>query len=357
MAIIVYTGVMGSGKTYEAVSTAALTALRAGRRVVTNISGFNFERIRDHLGEFKDGSHLEPDRVVVIPSKRITEDHFFFDPDLEHDSLVKPGDLVLIDEVWAFWGKDSKLSPEHQKFFRMHRHYTEAATGVSCDLVVMIQDLASLHRFIRGVIESNFKFTKMKTLGLSSRYRVEVYEGNSQRKASLVSASVKKYDKAIFPLYKSYDAGIGKESVVDDRQNLFKNKWFVLIMIGSLVGVISAGTWFFKFVYRMRNPDSQAEHAASTSKSPPGAKPAAAGASASAAPVAALPARSAAVLVAVWSSPKGGGRALIRTADGRQVFVPVTSGVLDGWSSQVEFEGAMVSFGLGQAGAVAGGAK
>lgn len=49
MAIMVYTGVMGSGMTYEVVSMAALNALRQGRRVVTNIAGFNFSSIRVQL--------------------------------------------------------------------------------------------------------------------------------------------------------------------------------------------------------------------------------------------------------------------------------------------------------------------
>jgi len=251
MAIIAYTGVMGSGKTYEAVKSAAMAALKAGRRVVTNISGFNYEAIRDYLGPL-DGDLLQPEKVLVVPSSRVTEPHFFYDPDVEADSVVKPGDLALLDEVWAFWGREVKLSPEHQKFFRMHRHYTELGTGMSCDLVLMIQDLTSLHRFIAGVLESSFKFTKMKSLGLTSRYRVEVYEGNKQRKATLVSASVNKYDKRIFPLYTSYDGGHGKERTVDDRQNLLRNPWFLSVAIVSTLALIAGAWWFVGWVQKMR---------------------------------------------------------------------------------------------------------
>src|SRR5476649_1354614 len=111
MAIMAYTGVMGSGKSYEGVSSAALTALRAGRRVVTNISGFNYEKVRDHLGRLADGELLAADKVLVVPSKRISEDDFFYDPEVQAESVVRPGDLVLIDEVWAFWGSGQKLLP------------------------------------------------------------------------------------------------------------------------------------------------------------------------------------------------------------------------------------------------------
>lgn len=342
MAIMVYTGVMGSGKTYEGVGTAALNALRAGRRVVTNIAGFNYERIRAFLGKLASGDELGEDRVVVVPSARITDPHFFYDPENNADSVVKPGDLVLIDEVWAFWGTDSKLHPEHQKFFRMHRHYTEEGAGTSCDLVIMIQDLMSLHRFIRGVIESNFKFTKMKTLGLSSCYRVEVYEGNKQRKANLVSATVKKYDKRIFPLYKSYDGGVGKESVVDGRQNLFHNKWFLFVMICAVVGLIGAGTWFARYVGHMINggKDQKPSPAAvaPTSTAPGAASPAAA--------VTPTP-PSDVRLVALTELATGETLVVFQLADGRLVRQRMNGGLIDGWESQASYQGRLVGFSFG----------
>lgn len=351
MAIIVYTGVMGSGKTYEAVRTAALGALKAGRRVVTNISGFNFEAIRDHLGEFPDGSLLEADKVVVIPSRRITEPHFFFDPSSTEESVVKPGDLVLIDEVWEFWGTDAKLPPEHQKFFRMHRHYTEVDSGISCDLLIMIQDLMSLHRFIKGVVESNLKFTKMKTLGLSSRYRVDVFEGNKQRKANLVSSSVNKYDKRIFPLYKSYDAGAGKEGVVDGRQNLLANKWFLGSMAVAVLGLLWAGWWFVGYVAHLRSggvthkPASEQGSPANGQAAAPGAPPT------NSTPAVASDTR----LIGVIAPSAGETTVILQLADGRILRQRMNAGLVDGWQSVAGYQGHMAGFYFG--GATGGKAK
>jgi zona occludens toxin len=342
MAIMAYTGVMGSGKSYEAVATAALTAFRAGRRVVTNIAGFNYEAIRDYLGTMPDGSTLAADRVLVIASKRITEPDFFFDPDRPADTVVKPGDLVLIDEVWAFWGTDSKLSSEHQKFFRMHRHYTESISGISCDLVIMIQDLMSLHRFIRGVLESTLKCTKLKSLGLSSRYRVEIYEGNKQRKATLVSVFLRKYDKRIFPLYKSYDAGTGKENVVDNRQNLFSNRWFLLVMAASLIGLVASSVWFYRYLGHLRNPESgkKPDSLSSSSSSSPG--------SASGSPQSGLPSANVNSndmrLVGLIERHGGDTIAVIQMADGRVIQHRMEAGVIDGWRSSVGYQGRFASF-------------
>ena len=343
MAIIVYTGVMGSGKTYEAVSTAALTALRQGRRVVTNISGFNYEAIREHLGDLKDGSHLDADRVLVVNSSRITEPYFFYDPDVVHDSVVKPGDLVLIDEVWAFWGTGLKLSTEHQKFFRMHRHYSETGTGTSCDLLIMIQDLASLHRFIRGVVQSTFKFSKMVTLGLTSRYRVEVYEGNKQNRATLVSANVNKYDKRIFPLYKSYDGVDGKEKTVDDRQNLFANKWFLFVFACAFVALISAGWWLFSWIGEMTSGGKDAKQAIPTQSQPSFSN----SQSQTLLTPALVPLSAEFRLVAVLETPSGETFLTFQTPDGRFVRKRMDAGHIDGWQTVAGFEGRMVGFTFG----------
>lgn len=348
MAIMAYTGVMGSGKSYEGVGTAALNALREGRRVVTNISGFNLDAIREYIGPLRDGSMLESEKVVVIPSQRITQANFFFDPEAAAgaaESVVRPGDLVLVDEAWAFWATDSKLSAEHQKFFRMHRHYTEVQSGTACDLVILIQDLSSLHRFIRGVLESTFRFTKLKTLGLSNRYRIECYEGNKQRKGTLVSAAIKRYDKRIFALYKSYDAGTGKESVVDGRQNLFHNKGFVFIMVAALAGLLGAGWWFVAYVHKLQSGGSTVK---------PGAS----------APLQAVPASPTAIverpsslaggsdvrLVGLLGHRSGETTAIFQLGDGRIVQQRMSAGVIDGWQSVVGHQGRMVGFYFGSKG-------
>jgi zona occludens toxin len=346
MAIIAYTGVMGSGKTYEAVKSAALPALKAGRRVVTNISGFNYEAIRDYLsGSLSEP--LEKEMIVVIKSARVTEPNFFYNPEVEAESVVKPGDLVLLDEVWMFWGTDSKLSEEHKTFFRMHRHYTEEGSGTSCDLVLMIQDLMSLHRFIRAVLESSYKFTKLKTLGLTSRYRVEVFEGRRQTRPTLVTASINKYDQRIFPLYKSYEGSNGKEKTVDGRQNLFRNYWFLSILIGSALGVTTLGWMFYGLVQKMLgggNDQASVETVAAPVNSQIVPRsPAQTLSTASNATPAAIPAKDV-KLVAIISPSEGEAFAVLRTSEGYYVHQRMKGGVVDGWQSLASHQGRMVGF-------------
>lgn len=430
MAISVYTGVMGSGKSFEAVKTGVLGALVKGRRVVTNITGLNQDRCLDYL--VKKGHKRENlGTVVVVTNSRVSEPNFFpsedsapfrFDvPDFvplrelrfygEHytlntgknftrtvfqlmlphlkrladvnkdigsclveaatrewkgfdfeyfrdrpcgevfaeipdsgPSVVQPGDFVVIDEAWRYWSDANMLSPEHMNFFRMHRHYVDEK-GQTCDLLVLIQDFGSLNRFLRGVCELVLIFYKMKSLGLMSRYRVEVYEGKP-RKATLTSRSVwQKYDKAIFPLYQSYDGNQGKETATDDRQNLFKNKRLMFFFAVVLIGFIWSSSWFYSYLAKMTSGGKKdaTSPAVTSMQPPPGRVGAPGGSGAASKPVSSRSDSSLVGLVQLGSEAV----AFIRQPDGRVFTQRLDAGILDGWQSVVMQDGQQVGFSFG----------
>ena len=167
----------------------------------------------------------------------------------EQPSIVQGGDLVCIDECWNFWGTDNKIPDggEHMRFFRMHRHYTDPATGVTCDLALMIQDLGTLNRKIRAVIEMTTRTVKLKSLGAPKTYRIELYEGNKITKQAKTAVYVKRYDKAIFPLYKSYAAGTGTEKSIDKRQNILTNPRLWIMAVLVFVFFSAGGTFAYRF--------------------------------------------------------------------------------------------------------------
>lgn len=256
MAINAYCGVMGSGKSYEVVQGPLLDAIATGRRVVTNVDGINEERIHEFLVSKGrgDGSHFGA--VVHVRTDDISEPAFF---PVEHESaegatvtpgFVQPGDLLVVDEAWKLWASDKKISEEHMAFFRMHRHFTHPATGVACDVVLMVQDIGDLHRKVKPVVELSFRMHKLKSLGLSSGYRVEQYEGWKQNSKTRVGTYVRKYSKEIFPLYKSYAGVGGKEAVVDKRQNVLRNKRLWLIVGVMLVMPIVSVRFLWSFFHR-----------------------------------------------------------------------------------------------------------
>ncbi len=254
MAINVYSGLMGSGKTYEIIRSVLVPAISSGRRVVSNISGLNAEKIHEYcLEHHKNIKPKEFGEIVLVTDERITEDGFFpIDGKPEIASVVQHGDLVVIDEAWRFWSTGQKISDEHQQFFRMHRHFTHPETNVSCDLSFIFQSVSDIHRQLKAVVEIHFRTTKLKSLGLTKQYRVQVYEGAKQTKSALSSTYLQSYDKNIFPLYQSYAAGVGKEVMQDKRQNIFRQKSFWIFL--SLA--ILAFTWGFYTVFSLFNGGS-----------------------------------------------------------------------------------------------------
>ena len=239
MPINAYTGLMGSGKSFECVRSVIIPAIAKGRRVVTNVDGIDGDAIRAFIHE-REGIQLDKlGQVVHCQNADVFKDDFlpYGEP---VDTFCLPGDLVCIDEAWRFWGTDSKIHTHHRVFFREHRHYVHPDTKVSCDLVLMVQDIGDLHRILKAVVELSFRTTKAKSLGLAKVYRVEMWEGWKQAVKARVAVEVKKYDPEIFPLYSSYTGGQGKEVTVDDRQNILKNPKLWAMAAGTvLCGLVS----------------------------------------------------------------------------------------------------------------------
>ena len=243
MPINAYTGLMGSGKSYECVASVIVPAVAKGRRVVTNVDAIDSDAIRAYVHEKQSIPYEKLGEVVHCSNNDVSKPEF-----LPHgtavDTLVQPGDLVCIDEAWRFWGTDQKICTEHKIFFREHRHYAHPVTGVTCDLVLMVQDIGDLNHILKTVVELSFRTTKIKSLGLHKIYRVEMWEGWKQAAKARVGVENKKYNPEVFALYSSYAGGTGNEVRVDDRQNILKNPkvWIFLFMIvfggiGSIWGV------------------------------------------------------------------------------------------------------------------------
>ncbi|RZI43724.1 zonula occludens toxin [Herbaspirillum sp. HC18] len=254
MPINVYTGLMRSGKTYEVVSEVIVPAVLSGRDVVTNTDGISEERIHAYLSEkhpAKDSSRFG--RIRHVSNEDVFKPDFlpyYDDGKAAHtDTIVQPGDLVCIDEGWRFWGTDCKLHKHHKSFFLEHGHFTHPETGVACDLVLMIQDMGTLHRFVKNVVAFSFRTHKKVSLGMSNTYSVTMWEGYKQTKYSSVGNWVRRYNKAIFPLYSSFKGGAdGKLVNADARQNILKNKGlWILIALVAFVGVVGVlgVRWFF----------------------------------------------------------------------------------------------------------------
>jgi zona occludens toxin len=253
MPINVYTGLMRSGKSYEVVSQVILEAVAQGRRVVTNVDGIDSDLIRAHVANVRKVSIDGLGTVIHCTNEQVFLPDFlpFYDDQksAQTDTFCQPGDLVCVDEAWRFWGTDCKLLKQHKSFFLERGHFVHPETKVACDLVLMIQDMSTLHRFVRNVVAFSFRTHKKVSLGLANTYSVNMWEGSKMTRATMIGTWVRKYDKAIFPLYSSFKGGEqGKTVNVDKRQNILGNKklWAMggaIVVLGA-VGVYGVVRFF-----------------------------------------------------------------------------------------------------------------
>ncbi|RYY01725.1 MAG: Zonular occludens toxin [Gammaproteobacteria bacterium] len=251
MTINAYTGLVGTGKTYECVKSVILPAVLSGRNVITNIDGIDNDAIRSFLSEKHSVSVEKLGHIKSVSNDDVLKPGFFptdYSSSTPEPSVVAPGDLVCIDEAWKFWAPDSKISTEHRIFFREHRHFVNPDTGVSSDLIVLIQDISDLHRVLKVVVELTFKTHKLKAIGRNNNYNVTMWQSYKLTKTNLVNSWINSYDPEIFPLYKSYSGTGGKESQTDSRQNIFMSgaiKLKILFVVFAIFfGVYKAYTFF-----------------------------------------------------------------------------------------------------------------
>lgn len=251
MAINAYIGIPGSGKTYEVVHSVILPAFLKGRRVVTNIIGIDEEKFLNYAEQLNSKNNTidfnKLGKIVTVSDDDVLQDNFFpYKGSSDDETIAKNGDLICIDEIWRIFDESKKIKENHRSFIAEHRHFTNH-NGDSCDLVVISQSMTTIPRFIKDRVETTYKMTKLKSLGLNSRYRIDVYSGSKTFKTNLTHSIQAKYDPKIFDLYKSYDGNNAKEQAIDDRGNLLKSASFKLKVIFSLIFMIGGGFYLYKF--------------------------------------------------------------------------------------------------------------
>jgi zona occludens toxin len=261
-----YFGSPGSGKTHEVVQNVIVPAIRQGRRVVTNIAGLDHEAICDWLVE----QGCEREKLGTIYKIELNEgiagkfavivgdgENAYLD---EEKSIVRGGDIVVLDEVWRVWEDGVKLHPDDRRFLRMHRHLIHKETHVTCDVALISQTYTDVHRQVRNLIEERYEMAKLLALGMRTRYRVSIY-GKGTRVPHQVLQ--KKYDKQIFQFYKSHSMGThaGKEVEVDGRGNVFKGSFFAvfvpLVLVAGLMGVWGLKHFFSGDAYKKKQEETK----------------------------------------------------------------------------------------------------
>lgn len=215
MSISAYVGLPGHGKSYGAVENVIIPALKKGRLVFTNIP-MNTELCLKDFGSAP---------IPFLTSDIEKNPNWFVD-------VFIPGSVFVFDEVWRLWPaglKANNVLEQHKTFLAEHRHLV-GENGMSTEIYLVTQDLSQVSNFVRKLIETTYRMVKRISLGLDSRFRVDIYEGDVTGSKPPVSKRIRelhggKFDKKIYQYYKSHtksESGLaGDETRTDQRNNAF----------------------------------------------------------------------------------------------------------------------------------------
>lgn len=251
MAVTAYVGEPGSGKTYEVVTEVVLPALKDGRRVVSNIRGLQFAEMKAYLMVDCGVPEASIGELHLVDVEDPGKADFFY-TETNTASVVRPGDLVVLDECWRWFAKGMPINKAMFEFFRMHRQYVNEK-GVSCDVVLISQSIQDIDRKVLVVVEKHFRMEKYKAFGSKTRYSVEMFNGYKVSRNSRVRLLVRKYNPRFFPFYSSYAGKGGDEREVDRRFNIWKSPLFFIGVPCALV-VSGLGIWGVLRFLQMAKP-------------------------------------------------------------------------------------------------------
>jgi len=224
----------GGGKSYEAVAYQVLPALKEGRKVITNLP-------------------LQIDHFVAVLGEEVRELIVVIDGKLnDFGSMERPfskvadyndewrndkgqGPLYVVDEAHMTL-PNKNLNTEILEWYSLHRHY-----GV--DIVLVTQNLRKIHRDIKDMVEVTYYCAKNTALGSNNTYTRKVRSGAN---GDVVNTSIRKYEQAYFPFYKSHTASNSSvvEAMAADIVPLWK-RWPVVGSVLFLTVGIGLLIWSF----------------------------------------------------------------------------------------------------------------
>jgi zona occludens toxin len=251
-------GMMGSGKSYEAVKYVILEGIKQGRRVVTNVSGLKPDLIAKYLKMNQDDVDrllvtisAENEGSIIGATETVANDSFW--GNIENTGVIQHGDVVVLDEAWKWLRDGKRLTPKCMEFIRLHRQWVGGPMNTSCDLYFVTQRDKDIAPAIRDVAERVLEISALRRTGISQAYMRTERAGISDTKGQSVR---RLRDKKIFALYSSHKSEGASEDITDTRGMWYRNP-MVYQAIGAFAVVVAVGVWAAPKVLAVVNPAGQ----------------------------------------------------------------------------------------------------
>lgn len=236
MAIHFHEGLPGAGKSYEACVFHILPTLKAGRQVVTNIRGINWEKFAELLDE-----PVEYVQMLLIYIEPAEQDGDVGDIErVKNEFADKTPDNAMIvwDEIQDYFPSGNyKLPLNQQKFWTEHRHR-------GLEIVIMGQDRDDVHKIIRSRIEDIIYFLKLQAVGRPNQYKWEQLQKQAKGKFVKIGSGVRSYDPKYFGLYSTHrNTGVKGGVYQTARSNVLKNSKLLslgvpVVFLGAIYAVV-----------------------------------------------------------------------------------------------------------------------
>lgn len=125
----------------------------------------------------------------------------------------------------------------------MHGQMPHPKTGFICEISLITQQMDDIHRSVRGIITQTYFTEKLSSVGLTKRYRLDIFHKHYVNRKPLNSFQ-KSYEEKFFPLYKSHSTKQegdveAQEVSTDTRGNILKGKIFMALGVLVIVAAFA----------------------------------------------------------------------------------------------------------------------
>lgn len=251
MAIMAYTGLPGSGKSYSVTENVVLPAIKQNRVIYTNIPT-NLEKI------MQDYPDYNPDNFHQLDTEHFSQE---IDPQTNEIKAITTfktmpaGSLIIVDEIGTIFPASMRINSCDQEFLECwskHRHKVRG--GRSQDIVIIAQNLRQVSKFIRDLVDTTYIHFKLTALGTSNSFRrdtwstgIDGYPAPNKKNPLYQKSELSNYKARIFEYYQSHtlaeDGTAPKNKKFNFKDSIF-NTWFFKYVFPIAIAVLIFCGWF-----------------------------------------------------------------------------------------------------------------
>lgn len=203
-----------SGKSYESVVYHIIPAVKAGRKVITNVA-LNIDWFVKLFGpEVKSLIQVVDGKLNEFGKLDRPFSKFEHYQDEWRDEQNR-GPLYVIDEAHMVL-PNRNLDAAILEFYSLHGHY-------GLDIILLTQNLRKVHRDIKEMVELTYYCAKNTAFGSDKTYTKKVRIGAT---TEVINEEQRKYNSSYYPAYQSHTQSKGSvaEAMANDITPIWK-RW------------------------------------------------------------------------------------------------------------------------------------